>query len=121
MQKTILIVDDSKVIREVIGLTLEINNFNVLYAASATEAIKLFDGQRIDLMITDLHMPDVSGIELIVMVRNLKNYHNIPIFVLTTDSAIHSKNEGRNVGATGWIIKPIIPEKLIATIAKVIR
>lgn len=121
MAKTILIVDDSESIREVVSFTLENEGYKVLIGVDGKDALKFLDGQVIDLIITDLHMPEMDGIELIKNVRKNANYERIPILFLTTESQTAKKMEAKDAGATGWIIKPFVPAKLIAAINKVIR
>jgi len=121
MAKTILIVDDSESIREVVSFTLENEGYNVLIAVDGKDALKHLDGKVIDLIITDLHMPEMDGIELIKEVRKMPAYQRIPILFLTTESQATRKMEAKEAGATGWIIKPFVPAKLIAALNKVIR
>ncbi len=121
MAKTILIVDDSESIREVVNFTLENEGYNVLAAVDGKDALKHLDGKAIDLIITDLHMPEMDGIELIKEVRKMPVYERIPILFLTTESQASRKMEAKEAGATGWIIKPFVPAKLIAALNKVIR
>ncbi len=121
MEKTILIVDDSESIREVVSFTLESEGFKVLVGVDGKDALKFLNGDNIDLIITDLHMPVMNGIELIREVRNMDTYSRVPILFLTTESQTAKKMEAKEAGATGWIIKPFVPAKLIAAINKVIR
>ncbi|MBN1253065.1 MAG: response regulator [Bacteroidales bacterium] len=121
MAKTILIVDDSESIREVVSFTLENAGYNIIVAIDGQDAIKHFDGQIIDLLLTDLHMPNMNGIELIREVRKINDYTRIPILFLTTESQRDKKMEAKDAGATGWIIKPFVPAKLLAAINKVMR
>jgi two-component system, chemotaxis family, chemotaxis protein CheY len=121
MEKTILIVDDSESIREVVIFTLENAGYKVLWAVDGKDALKHLDGQHLDMILTDLHMPNMDGIGLIKEVRKLEAYKYVPILYLTTESQQSIKNEARNAGATGWIVKPFMPEKLIAAIGKIIK
>jgi len=121
MGKTVLIVDDSESIREVVTFTLENAGYSVLVGIDGADALKFFDGREIDLMITDLHMPNMSGIDLIKRVRENPVYKLIPILFLTTESQQAKKMEAKDAGATGWIIKPFVPAKLLAALGKVIR
>jgi two-component system chemotaxis response regulator CheY len=121
MAKTILIVDDSESIREVVSFTLENEGYTVLIAVDGTDALRFLNGQNIDLIITDLHMPEMDGITLIKEVRNMPDYQRIPILFLTTESQAAKKMEAKDAGATGWIIKPFVPAKLIAALSKVLR
>ena len=121
MSKNILIVDDSESIREVVSFTLENEGYNVLIGVDGKDALKYLDGSPIDLIITDLHMPIMDGIELIKNVRQMDAYKRIPILFLTTESQASKKMEAKEAGATGWIIKPFVPAKLIAALKKVLR
>ena len=121
MPKKILIVDDSESIREVVSFTLENEGFEVLVANDGTDALKFLDGREIDMIITDLHMPEMDGIALIKHVREMEAYQRIPILFLTTESQTAKKMEAKEAGATGWIIKPFVPAKLIAALQKVLR
>lgn len=121
MSKVILIVDDSESIREVVSFTLENEGYNVLVGVDGKDALKFLDGRNIDLIITDLHMPEMDGIELIKNVRVMDAYKHIPILFLTTESQASKKMEAKEAGATGWIIKPFVPAKLLAALKKVLR
>lgn len=121
MSKVILIVDDSESIREVVNFTLENEGYKVLVGVDGKDALKHLNGNPIDLIITDLHMPEMDGIELIKNVRNMETYKRIPILFLTTESQVAKKMEAKEVGATGWIIKPFVPAKLIEALKKVLR
>ncbi len=121
MGKTILIVDDSASIRAVVAFTLESAGYQVYAAEDGQDALSYLDGKHIDLIITDLHMPVMDGIELIKNVRVMEAYKFIPILFLTTESQESKKLEAKQAGATGWIIKPFVPEKLLAVVEKVAR
>lgn len=121
MAKTILIVDDSESIREVVSFTLENEGYNVLSGIDGLDALEKLEGKEIDLVITDLHMPRLDGIGLIKEIRQKEAYQRVPILFLTTESQAAKKMEAKEAGATGWIIKPFVPAKLIAAINKVIR
>ncbi len=121
MGKSILIVDDSESIREVVSFTLENEGYDVMAGVDGKDALKLMDGKSVDLIITDLHMPEMDGIELIKNVRQMEQYKRIPILFLTTESQAAKKQEAKEAGATGWIIKPFVPAKLLAALKKVLR
>ncbi len=121
MEKTILIVDDSESIREVVIFTLENAGYKVLSAIDGKDALGHLTGQHLDLILTDLHMPNMDGIGLIKEVRRMEEYRYVPILYLTTESQHSIKMEARQAGATGWIVKPFMPEKLIAAIGKIIK
>jgi len=121
MAKTILIVDDSESIREVVNFTLENEGHSVLVGIDGKDAQKHLQGDKVDLIITDLHMPEMNGIDFIKFVRATQEYKSVPILFLTTESQTAKKMEAKEAGATGWIIKPFVPAKLIAAINKVMR
>lgn len=121
MGKRILVVDDSESIREVVSFTLENAGHEVIKGVDGADAMQYLDGSHFDLIITDLHMPNVDGIEFIRNVRNIDTYKFVPILFLTTESQSEKKMEAKEAGATGWIIKPFVPEKLLAAINKVVR
>ena len=121
MGKNILIVDDSESIREVVSFTLQNEGHSVLVGNDGKDATRHLTGDPLDLIITDLHMPVMDGIEFIKHVRATDEYKNIPILFLTTESQTSKKMEAKEAGATGWIIKPFVPAKLIAAINKVMR
>jgi two-component system, chemotaxis family, chemotaxis protein CheY len=121
MSRTILIADDSESVREVICYTLESAGYKVFVGVDGNDACKFLDGTAIDLILTDLHMPGLDGIGFIKKVRANANYSFTPILFLTTESQISRKEEAKAAGATGWIVKPFMPEKLLATIQKVLR
>ncbi|PLX14712.1 MAG: two-component system response regulator [Salinivirgaceae bacterium] len=121
MSKNILIVDDSESIRELISFTLKTEGYSVMIGKDGVDAGKFIDGRHIDLVITDLHMPHKDGIEFIKDVRNSEHYKTIPILFLTTESQTEKKLMAKEAGATGWIIKPFVPDKLKAAIKKVLR
>lgn len=121
MGKKILIVDDSESIREVVTFTLENAGHEVKKAIDGDNALEHLDGTAYDLIITDLHMPNKNGIELIKEIRKMEAYKFIPILFLTTESQTARKKEAKEAGATGWIVKPFVPEKLLAAINKVVR
>ncbi|WP_320051867.1 response regulator [uncultured Acetobacteroides sp.] len=121
MGKSILIVDDSESIREVVSFTLESAGHQVMKAVDGQDALKYLDGTHIDLVITDLHMPNKDGIALIKEVRASGSYKFVPILFLTTESQAEKKLQAKEAGATGWIVKPFVPEKLLAAVSKVVR
>ena len=115
--KTIFLVDDSATILLSISGILSKAGYGVEKAPSALDALKKFQaGVKVDLLITDLNMPGMNGIEFIREVRKLPNYRFMPILFLTTESQQSKKLEAKAAGATGWIVKPFDPERLVAAI-----
>ena len=119
---TIMLVDDSATILLSISSILGKAGHSVEKAANAEEALKKFNaGVKIDLLITDLNMPGMNGIELIKEVRKLAAYKFVPILFLTTESQQSRKLEAKAAGATGWIVKPATADELLNTIKLVSR
>lgn len=116
----IMAVDDSPSIRKMVSLTLRSAGHDVLVAEDGDEAYELAKTESVELVITDLYMPNVNGIELVAKLRQLDNYRYIPLLFLTTESSGDMKKKGKEAGATGWIVKPFVPEGLLATIDKVL-
>ena len=117
---SILAVDDSASMREMVVFTLKGAGYDVLEARDGNEALGIAKGQKTDLVLTDVNMPGMDGIELIRELRNLPDYKFTPILMLTTESAGDKKQEGKTAGATGWIVKPFDPDQLLDTINKVL-
>ncbi|MGH8658624.1 MAG: response regulator [Gammaproteobacteria bacterium] len=113
---SILAVDDSASMRKMVSFTLEQAGFDVVQASDGQEALRLAGEKAVDLVLTDVHMPGMDGIELIKALRALPNYRHTPILTLTTESSAEKKAQAKTAGATGWIVKPFTPDKLIGTI-----
>ena len=119
MGKCILAVDDSKTMRDMVGFTLRNAGFEVIEAEDGVQALAAVVGKLIDLVITDINMPNMDGIALVKELRANPAFRSTPILVLTTESDSGKKDEGRSAGATGWIVKPFVPEKLLQVVNKV--
>lgn len=120
MGKTILTVDDSSTMRQMIGFTLKGAGFDILEAGDGLEALERARGQKLSLVITDVNMPRMDGITLVQRLRALPEFRFTPILVLTTESGPDMKQKGKEAGATGWIVKPFSPEKLLDVVNKVL-
>ena len=118
---TILAVDDSASMRQMVSFTLKGAGFSVVEAVDGEDALAKAKTNSVDLVLTDVNMPKMDGISLIKELRALSEYRFTPILMLTTESGVSKKTEGKQAGATGWIVKPFNPEQLLATIKKVIR
>ncbi len=119
MAKRILTIDDSKTIRDMLMLTLADAGFDVLQAVDGQDGLEVLDKEQVDVVITDINMPRMDGYEVIRQMRSNSMHKSTPILVLTTESELEKKNLARTAGATGWMVKPFDPERLIATINKV--
>ncbi|MBC7685996.1 MAG: response regulator [Bdellovibrionales bacterium] len=121
MPKTILIVDDSATMLMSIKATLEMSGFRVETAGDGMQAMtKLKAGVKPDLIITDINMPNMGGLELIKHVRALPGFRFTPILTLTTESQAAKRDEGKKLGATGWLVKPIAGSDLVKVIKQVV-
>jgi len=120
MGATILIVDDSVSIRQSVRFILEQNGYTVLEAADGLEGLKRLSESKVQLVISDINMPNMDGLTMVKKVRETEGIKFLPILVLTTESQGSVVEEGKKAGATGWIVKPFNNEKLIETIKKVI-
>jgi len=120
MNKTILIADDSNSLRQMVAMTLTQAGYQVIEAVHGQDAVEKAVDQTIHLVITDLNMPVMNGIELIKQLRSGTTHRFTPMLMLTTESDATKKQEGRAAGATGWILKPFNPDQLLAVIKKVL-
>lgn len=116
----ILAVDDSASMRQMVTFTLQRAGFDVLQAVDGIDALVVAKKEPVDLVLTDINMPNMDGFQLIRALRALEHYRFVPILTLTTESTPEKKQMGREAGATGWIVKPFDPERLIGTIQKVL-
>lgn len=119
--KKILTVDDSASMRAMVVFTLRGEGFDVTEAVNGKEGLDKAKAGNFDLIISDINMPIMNGIEFVTEVRQEANYRFTPILMLTTESGNDLKQQGKAAGATGWIVKPFDPQKLIAVVRKVLR
>jgi two-component system chemotaxis response regulator CheY len=119
--KRILTVDDSSSIRQMVSFTLTKAGYEVAEAVDGKDGLCKIGGGKFDLIITDLNMPNVDGIQLITAVRKLAGYSFIPILMLSTESQVEKKDAGRKAGATGWIVKPFNAEQLVSVVQKLVK
>ncbi len=118
--KTILAVDDSATVRQMTGLVLRGAGFAVVEAVDGVDALAKLTGQELSLILTDLNMPNMDGLELTRRVRKLADYKFVPVVLLTTETHPEKKLEGKAAGATAWLVKPFNPDQLLALVKKVI-
>jgi two-component system chemotaxis response regulator CheY len=119
--KRILSVDDSASVRQMVSFTLRKADYEVIEAVDGKDGLAKVSSGKFDLIITDLNMPNMDGIEMITAVRKLPGYSFIPILMLTTESQAEKKDAGRKAGATGWIVKPFNADQLIAVVQKLVK
>ena len=119
MAKRIMAVDDSRTMRDMVSFTLRKAGFDVLEAEDGQDALAKLEKMPVDLVITDINMPRMDGITLVTRLRALPAFRSTPILILTTEGGDDKKAQGRLAGATGWIVKPFAPEKLVQVVNKV--
>lgn len=120
MAKTILAVDDSTCIRQMVAFTLKGAGYEVIEAADGQEGLDKAKSKTVNLVLTDQNMPKMDGLTLVKTLRGLPQYKTTPMLMLTTESSDEMKAQGKAAGATGWLVKPFDPGKLLEVVAKVI-
>ncbi|ABE50204.1 MULTISPECIES: response regulator [Methylobacillus] len=120
MGKTILAVDDSGSLRQMVVFSLNAAGYQVIEAVDGEDALNKAQTQVVDLVLTDQNMPNMDGLTLIKSLRNLSSYQKVPILMLTTESSDEMKALGRAAGATGWLVKPFDPKRLLDVVQRVI-
>lgn len=120
MAKTILSVDDSSSIRQMVSFTLKSAGYDVIEAVDGQDGLGKAKMKTVDLVLTDQNMPKMDGLTLIKTLRAMPSYRTVPILMLTTESSDAMKTQGKAAGATGWLVKPFDPAKLLEVVKKVI-
>lgn len=120
MSKTVLTVDDSASIRQMVSFTLKSAGYDVIEAVDGVDGLEKAKNRTVNLVLTDQNMPRMDGLSLIKSLRGLAQYKSVPILMLTTESSDGMKSQGRGAGATGWLVKPFDPQKLIEVVKKVL-
>lgn len=120
MKKRILIVDDSASMRETLKICLSGAGYDVLEAIDGKDGIEKLNGCRVHLIISDVNMPIMNGIEMVKMVKEMPRYKFTPIMILTTESEESKRREGQLAGAKAWLVKPFHPASLLSAVAKLI-
>jgi two-component system, chemotaxis family, chemotaxis protein CheY len=120
MSKKILVADDSPSIRQMVEVTLKSANYDVTIAEDGQSALDICKFTRFDFVLTDQNMPRMDGLTLIKSLRAMAAYESVPIVVLTTEASDNIKSQGKAAGATGWMVKPFDPQKLLAVLSKVL-
>lgn len=118
--RRVLVVDDAVSMRQMVAFTLRHGGYDVVEAEHGQDALNKLQSTTVDLVLTDLNMPVMDGITLIQNLRKIPAMKSKPILMLTTEGLAAKKEQGKAAGATGWIVKPFDPEKLLQTLAKVL-
>jgi two-component system, chemotaxis family, chemotaxis protein CheY len=120
MAKTVMIVDDSIAVRQVVGIALKGAGYDVLEAEDGKDALSKLKGQKIHLIISDVNMPNMNGIEFVKASKQLPAYKFTPVIMLTTESGENMKAQGQVAGAKAWVVKPFQPPQLLNAVSKLI-
>lgn len=120
MEKIVLIVDDAATIRSLVKFAIGKSGYKVIEATDGLEGYAAAEKEKPHLIISDLNMPNMNGLEMVKKIKEHNTLKDIPIFMLTTEASTERSNEGKVAGVTAWIVKPFTPEKLLAAIQKVL-
>ncbi len=118
MAQTILVIDDSASLRQVVSMALKGAGYDVLQAGDGQAALEMLDGRKIGMAICDVNMPRMNGIEFVKAAKALPAYRFLPILMLTTESQESKKEEGKAAGARAWMVKPFPPSSLLSAVSK---
>ena len=120
--KKILVADDSSTMRALIVSTLEaMDDFDLVEAANGFEALRVLPREKVDLVITDINMPDINGLELVNFVRNNPNYKDTPLIIVSTEGSVRDREKGLALGANAYLVKPFQPEELQQLVARLLN
>lgn len=120
MAKTIMVVDDSASMRQVVGIALKGAGYDVLEGRDGVDALSKLTGQKVNLVVCDVNMPNMDGITFVREMKKLASYRFTPVIMLTTESAEGKKAEGQAAGAKAWVVKPFRPEVLLNAVQKLV-
>jgi len=120
MSKTILIVDDSASIRQVVSITLKGAGYEVIEGVDGRDALTKLDGRKIHLIVSDVNMPNMDGLSFIKAAKQLPAYKFTPVIMLTTETGDAMKRQGQAVGAKAWMVKPFQPAQMLGAVSKLI-
>jgi two-component system, chemotaxis family, chemotaxis protein CheY len=120
MSKTILVVDDAMTVRNLAKFALSKGGYTILEAEDGVQGLKVLEENTVDLIISDLNMPNMNGLEMSKSAKSNEKTKNIPIFMLTTEASQEVAMQGKQIGIMAWIVKPFVPEKLLGAVQKVI-
>lgn len=120
MAKTILIVDDSASLRQVVSISLKGAGYDVIEACDGKDALTKLDGRKIHLVISDVNMPNMDGITFVKQMKTKADYKFTPVIMLTTEAGDTKKAEGQSAGAKAWVIKPFQPAQMLTAVSKLV-
>ena len=117
---TILVIDDSTSLRQVVSIALKGAGYSVIEACDGKDALTKLDGQKINLIISDVNMPNMDGITFVKEAKKLPAYKFTPVIMLTTEAGEDMKKEGQAAGAKAWVVKPFKPEQMLSAVSKLV-
>jgi two-component system chemotaxis response regulator CheY len=120
MAKSIMIVDDSASLRQVVSITLKNAGYDVVEACDGKDALTKLDGRKLHLIISDVNMPNMDGITFVKAAKQLPNYRFTPVIMLTTEAGESKKQEGQAAGAKAWVVKPFMPAQMLGAVTKLV-
>jgi two-component system chemotaxis response regulator CheY len=120
MAKTILVVDDSASLRQVVGIALKGAGYDVVEGVDGKDALTKLDGRKVNLIISDVNMPNMDGISFVKQVKAHPSHRFTPVIMLTTETGDQKKDEGRAAGAKAWLVKPFNPPQLLDAVSKLV-
>lgn len=120
MAKKILVVDDSAAIRQSVTFVLQQEGYEIVEASDGAEGLEIIKANPVDMVVSDVNMPNMDGITMVAKIREIADFKFIPIIILTTESQNSKMDEGKAAGATGWIVKPFTSEKLLTVVKKLL-
>lgn len=120
MSKTILIVDDSASLRQVISIALKGAGYEVLEGSDGQDGLTKLDGRKINLIISDVNMPNMDGLSMVKKIKQMPNYKFTPIIMLTTEAGDSLKSEGKSAGVKAWMVKPFKPDQMLTAVSKLV-
>ena len=120
MGKTILVVDDSASMRQVVGMALKGGGYEVIEACDGKDALSKLGGQKVHLIISDVNMPNMDGITFVKEMKKIAAYKFVPVIMLTTEGNEEKKKAGQDAGAKAWVVKPFQPAQLLAAVSKLL-
>ncbi len=120
MAKTILVVDDSSSMRQVVGMALKGGGYEVIEACDGKDALAKLSGQKIHLVISDVNMPNMDGLTFVQELKKIAAYKFMPVIMLTTEGSDEKKKAGQAAGAKAWVVKPFQPQQLLAVVSKLL-
>ena len=120
MPKTIMIVDDSASLRQVVNIALKGAGYDTIEACDGKDALSKLNGNKVHLIISDVNMPNMDGISFVKELKKMPEYKFTPVIMLTTESQENKKSEGQAAGAKAWVVKPFQPEQMLAAVSKLV-